>query len=92
MSIIDSVEYCSEQWRGWQADVVDLVRRELSKVSYSIHGDDFDWDAWRGYFEAGYLPVDTVKQALSLQATEGVIILSGEVTSVSGARMELQVD
>ena len=68
MSIGQYVEVHADEWNTWQTEVVRLVRAELSELAPSIHGDDFDWEAWRFYFDEGYLPADAVKQALSVNS------------------------
>lgn len=54
------------QWQEWQIDVVNAVRVEFRELFSNIEEDDFDWDAWRFFYEQGYRPLSAVQQAFSV--------------------------
>lgn len=74
MSIKEYAGAYAEEWRNWQTEVVRLVRQELAELAPIVHSDDFDWDSWRFYFNAGYLPLDAIKLALSINPSDQSVI------------------
>jgi len=49
----------------WQADVVQVIRREYVDILGEVALDDIDWDAWRPLYDEGRTPEQAVSSALT---------------------------
>jgi len=81
-----------QAWQAWQAEVVQAVRTELRELFHSVHGDDFDWEAWRPYFDEGHEPHAAVQQALSTQARQVGLHRSESSSFEVISAMRIEVD
>ena len=56
-------------WQEWQQAVVSQIRRDFRQVlTEDVGAEDFDWDAWRPFYEQGLSPAQAVVDALLLPA------------------------